>query len=60
MKLEIYRREDGKWAWRVRAGNGQIVANDGGQGYEKFDDAQRMALKVTNPNAIEKVEVFGL
>lgn len=60
MKLEIYRREDGKWAWRVRAGNGEIVATDGGQGYEKFADAQGMALKVTDPDAIENVEVSGL
>jgi len=30
---ELYRRSDGKWAFRVRACNGQIVATDGGQGY---------------------------
>ncbi len=30
---EVYRRSDGKWAFRVRASNGQIVATDGGQGY---------------------------
>lgn len=30
---EIIRRVDGKWGFRVRASNGQIVATDGGQGY---------------------------
>jgi hypothetical protein len=28
-------RSDGKFAWRIVADNGQIVATDGGQGYER-------------------------
>lgn len=32
-KGEVYKRADGKWAFRVKASNGQIVATDGGQGY---------------------------
>lgn len=37
---EIYQRKDGKWAFRVKASNGQIVATDGGQGYERKASAQ--------------------
>lgn len=58
MKLEIYKRSDGKWAWRVRAENGQIVATDGGQGYENHLDAQDMALRVTDPRAVTNVRVI--
>jgi uncharacterized protein YegP (UPF0339 family) len=39
---ELYRRKDGRWAWRVRAGNGRIVAADGQQGYERRLDAVNM------------------
>jgi len=31
---ELYRRADKKWAFRVKASNGEIVATDGSQGYE--------------------------
>jgi NTE family protein len=36
---ELYQRHDAKWAWRIKASNGQIVATDGGQGYEAKADA---------------------
>ena len=42
-KLEIFQREDGLWAWRLIASNGEIVATDGGQGYENRRDAERTA-----------------
>jgi uncharacterized protein YegP (UPF0339 family) len=58
MKLEMYRREDGKWAWRVRATNGQIVATDGGQGYENMAVAQEMALKIINIDTVTEFEVI--
>lgn len=38
-KVEFYQREDKKWAWRMVARNGNIVATDGGQGYENLRDA---------------------
>jgi uncharacterized protein YegP (UPF0339 family) len=41
--LEIYQRADRRWAWRLRAGNGAIIATDGGQGYEKRADCARIA-----------------
>ncbi len=43
---DLYRRGDGKWAFRVRAANGQIVATDGGQGYENKADARETLEKV--------------
>ena len=33
-KGELYQRNDKKWAFRVKASNGEVVATDGGQGYE--------------------------
>jgi uncharacterized protein YegP (UPF0339 family) len=41
----LYKRSDGKWAWNLTV-NGNIVATDGGQGYENEDDARTMADKV--------------
>lgn len=47
IRVEVYRRHDGKWAWRAVAPNGDIVATDGGQGYENHADAAEMAKNVT-------------
>jgi uncharacterized protein YegP (UPF0339 family) len=41
--LEVHQREDGLWAWRLRTSNGDLIATDGGQGYENQADAQRIA-----------------
>jgi uncharacterized protein YegP (UPF0339 family) len=46
-ELDVYKRNDGKWAWRLVAPNGQIIATDGGQGYENRKDAERMGKAVT-------------
>ena len=43
---ELYRRADDKWAFRVKAANGQIVATDGGQSYERKSDARKTLQKV--------------
>jgi uncharacterized protein YegP (UPF0339 family) len=37
---EIYARSDGKYAFRVKAGNHEIVATDGGQGFDDKADAK--------------------
>ncbi|MGI0521797.1 YegP family protein [Microbacterium maritypicum] len=42
----IYKRADGNWAWRLKADNGQIIATDGGQGYESEDTCRTMADRV--------------
>lgn len=41
----LYKRADKKWAWRLVVG-GDIVATDGGQGYENEGDARTMADRV--------------
>lgn len=42
----LYTRTDGKWAWRLVADNGRVIATDGGQGYENEDDARSMADRI--------------
>ena len=54
MELNIYKRKDGKWAWRLIAQNGQVVATDGGQGYERRIDATDMALSVIDQMSLTK------
>lgn len=44
-KRVLYKRADGKWAWRLTV-NGKVVATDGGQGYENKSDARTMADRV--------------
>jgi uncharacterized protein YegP (UPF0339 family) len=41
----LFTRTDGKWAWHLKV-NGDIVATDGGQGYENEDDARDMADRI--------------
>lgn len=43
---EIYQRKDGKWAFRVKASNGQVVATDGSQGYSDKSSAQSTLTKL--------------
>lgn len=45
-ELVIYQREDNRWAWHLRAGNGNIIATDGGQGYENRADCARIATAI--------------
>jgi uncharacterized protein YegP (UPF0339 family) len=45
-ELDVYKRNDGKWAWRLVAPNGQIIATDGGQGYENRRDCEAVAKAV--------------
>lgn len=50
-KLVIYRtrslRRSQRWAWRLVAANGRIVAASG-EGYSNLGEALRMARKVTH------------
>ena len=48
MKVQVYQRVDERWAWRAIASNGQIVATDGGQGYENRSDCAAMVKKIFN------------
>ena len=40
--LLVYQRQDRKWSWHNMAG-GNLIATDGGQGYENEADCQAMA-----------------
>lgn len=51
-RLEVYRRSDGRWAWREVASNGEVIATDGGQGYENRCDAVEMGQKVTGLDVV--------
>ena len=46
MPGEIYQRADGKYSFRVKASNGQVVATDGGQGYSSKADARATLTKL--------------
>ncbi len=45
-KFEVFPRTDGRFAWRLEAGNGEIIATDGGQGYENEADCARVGARV--------------
>jgi uncharacterized protein YegP (UPF0339 family) len=45
--LQVYKRADGKHAWRLEV-NGEIVATDGGQGYENAGDALKMGIQTVS------------
>lgn len=42
----LFKRSDGKWAWNLKADNGEIIATDGGQGYDNEADARNMADRI--------------
>lgn len=44
---EVYKRSDGKWAFRVRSGS-DVVATDGGQGYNNKADAKGTLKKLVD------------
>lgn len=48
MAGEIVKRADGKFGFRVKASNGQVVATDGGQGYSDKGDARATLQKLLN------------
>ena len=45
-RVEIYKRADGLWDWRLKAGNGEIIASSGGQGYTERNDALEAVYRV--------------
>jgi uncharacterized protein YegP (UPF0339 family) len=56
---DVYKRADGKWAWRLKAGNGQIVATDGSQGYSNSTGAKATLEKVMNGDYKGPIAVSG-
>lgn len=53
IKTEVYRRTDDRWAWRAIAGNGQVIATDGGQGFENRTDAVDSAARFGTVTVLE-------
>lgn len=49
---ETFRRQDGRFAWHAKSGNGEIIATDGGQGYENEGDAQKMADRLVTDGQV--------
>jgi hypothetical protein len=33
-RLDVFRREDGCWGWRLHCVTGRVVAQDGGEGFK--------------------------
>lgn len=57
-KINVFEREDGKWAWNLVAANGDIIATDGGQGYENKADCQDMARRVVSGEFVAATTPF--
>ena len=43
---ELFKGNDGKWAFRVKASNGKVVATDGGPGYKGKTEARSVLQKL--------------
>ncbi|MBE7204069.1 MAG: DUF1508 domain-containing protein [Parafilimonas terrae] len=39
MRFELYRDAKGEWRWRLRARNGEVIA-DSGEGYGRREDCE--------------------
>lgn len=39
-EIEVYEDEAGEWRWRLKAGNGETIA-DGSEGYDSRYNAER-------------------
>ncbi|KHL05133.1 DUF1508 domain-containing protein [Sinomonas humi] len=45
-ELNVYQRPDHNWGWRLISDNGNVIATDGGQGYEHEAMAEQMGEQV--------------
>lgn len=51
MRFELHKDHAGEWRWRLRATNGNVVA-DSGEGYRRREDAERgIAICKTSADA---------
>ena len=57
-KIQVYKRRDKKWAWRVLSANGNIVAVDGNQGFEKSADAMASVTNLIYKSKVSKTEII--
>ena len=58
-EFETYQREDGKWAWRLVAPNGRVIATDAGQGFRDRTDAERSISLVRIAAGSKKLQDAG-
>ncbi|HRE00417.1 MAG TPA: YegP family protein [Ilumatobacteraceae bacterium] len=56
-KLLVYQRADKKWAWQLKAANGNVIATDGSQGYENVADCRNMATKIVLDGVYHDAEI---
>lgn len=45
MKFHLYRDTAQEWRWKLKAANGQIIA-DSGEGYKRKSDCLEMIVKI--------------
>lgn len=55
----VFKRSDGRWAWRLVADNGNVIATDGGQGYENRLDCLEMFNQVVSGDYSGNVIIEG-
>lgn len=55
---EVYRDAAGEWRWRVRAFNGNVVA-DSSEGYANRNDCAHMLASVTRVDAVVEIDSSG-
>ena len=55
MRFEIYRDKKSEWRWRLRAGNGKIIAT-GGESYKNRADCTHMINRIKNYKMDAKVK----
>ncbi len=51
-KVELYERSDGKFDWRRRAANGQIISNSANQGFSRKIDARASIISQFGPDVM--------
>lgn len=56
-KVQVYKRKDGLFDWRVRnEGNGKVEATSGGQAFSERNDAREAAERLFPQLAVEVLE----
>jgi len=54
MRFELYRDAKGEWRWRLRARNGEVIA-DSGEGYVRREDCEH-GIALVRQSAEARIE----
>ncbi len=54
MRFELYRDAKGEWRWRLRARNGEVIA-DSGEGYVRREDCEH-CIALVRQSAEARIE----